>query len=49
MGKKEKKRIVCPKYRVTVEFGTQRLEDCILKMLKDKEKNMKIQFYDPPE
>lgn len=30
------------KYQIQVSFGRERLEDCIIRMLYDKEKNMKL-------
>lgn len=43
------KTITPQKYRVTVEFGTERLEDCIIRLLKEKEKNMRWNSSDKGE
>jgi len=42
MDEKKSKRAVSSEYYVTVQFGIEKLENCIMKMLKDKENKMKI-------
>lgn len=37
-----KELVVSSEYHVVVKYGRERLEDCIEKMLQDKEKNIKI-------
>ncbi len=49
MEEKKRSTIVCSHYVVTVGFGQERLENCIQKMLKDKENNMKLKVCNSPK
>lgn len=42
MDEEKSKRAVSAEYYVTVQFGMEKLENCIIKMLKDKENKMRI-------
>lgn len=42
MAKRKTGQVIGGKYQIQVSFGRERLEDCIIRMLYDKEKNMKL-------